>query len=120
MSWIPRSPGAGSGADGPDPMGHLDPSIDREVRRRWEVRAAEWRAVALAEIVFGGRVVPRLAGGGGVGFRALLELEVPFEDLETHADAEARFLAAARRDELLGGFPMVVLFAPRVRAGALP
>jgi hypothetical protein len=101
-------------------MGHLDPRLEREVRRRWEVRAAEWRAVAIAEAVFGGRVVPRLAGGPGVGFRALLELEVPFDDLDRHRDAEERFLAAAGRDELLADVPMLVLFAPRAREEVAP
>jgi len=76
----------------------------------------EWRAVVLAEAVFGGSVVPRLVSGQpGRGFRAILELEVPFDDLDRHGAAEAAFLEAARRDELLGGIPLVVLFAPRPR-----
>ena len=117
MSLFPWVPAGGEGGDGLEPTSHLDPRLDREVRRRWEVRAAEWRAVFLAELVFDGPVVPRLAGGSGMGFRALLELEVPFDDLEAHREAEARFLAAAGRDPLLGDFPMVVLFAPRPREG---
>ena len=117
MSLFPWVPAGGEGGDGFEPTSHLDPRLDREVRRRWEVRAAEWRAVSLAELVFDGPVVPRLAGGAGMGFRALLELEVPFDDLDAHRQAEARFLAAAGRDPLLGDFPMVVLFAPRPREG---
>ena len=108
--------GAGFGSVDPDPTEYLDPSVRREARRRWEVRAVEWRAVALAEAVFGGSVVPRLVGPHpGRGFRAILELEVPFDDLHRHVAAEAAFLAAARRDELLGATPLVVLFAPRAR-----
>lgn len=100
----------------PDPMEYLDPSIRREAIRRWELRALEWRAVALAEAVFGGRVAPRVVGSHAAeGLRAILELEVPFDDLERHRASEAAFLAAAGRDEVLGTFPMVVLFAPRVR-----
>jgi hypothetical protein len=101
-------------------MEYVDPSARREAGQRWEVRAVEWRAVLLAETLFGGRVVPRvLSGHPGRGFRAMLELEVPFDDLERHSAAEAAFLAAAGRDELLGGFPLVVLFAPRPRGVAV-
>lgn len=102
-----------------DRMEVLDPSLRRDEVSRWELRALEWRAVALAEIVFGGRVAPRLSGGAATrGLHAILELEVPFDDLERHREAEATFLAAARRDELLGTRPMVVLFAPREREAA--
>ncbi len=104
---------------GPDATEHVDPTLLQEMERRWAVRAAQWRATALAEWAFDGRVVPRLAAGpGGGGFRALLELEVPFDDLEAHREGEARFLAAARRDELLARMPLVVLFAPRPRVEA--
>lgn len=87
-----------------------------EVLRRWTTRALQWRAVALAEIVFGGPVETRLRGGAAMGFHGLLELEVPFDDLERHREREARFLASARHDDVLGGMPVVVTFTPRVAA----
>lgn len=113
-------PGGGGGAfpgdgDGPDPMGYLDPSLRREAIQRWELRALQWRAAALAETCFDGRVTPRLLAGGGFGpLRGMLELEVPFASLEDHREAEARFLAEARRDEVLGPRAMVFVFRPAV------
>lgn len=104
----PRGGGEGEGLE------HVEPERRRDVERRWQVRAAQWRATALAEWAFGGRVVPRLAGRSeSAGFRALLELEVPFDDLDDHRESEERFLAAARRDEHLSRMPMVVVFTPR-------
>lgn len=111
---FPASPPAGR--RDPDATEHLEPELRRDVVRRWEVRAAQWRATALAEWAFEGAVVPRLAGRReAAGFRALLELEVPFDDLESHREAERRFLAAAGRDAVLSRMPMVVMFAPSPR-----
>lgn len=99
-----------------DPVELHLPSDRAEVLRRWEVRAAQWRAMALAELAFGGPVEVRLLGAGqAAGFRGLLELVVPFEDLQTHRGAEQRFLAFARVDEILGRLPFVVTFTPRER-----
>lgn len=102
------------GRDDAERLEHVEPEQRRDVERRWAVRAAQWRATALAEWAFEGRVVPRLAGRSeSAGFRALLELEVPFDDLDRHRRAEDRFLAAARRDDHLAAMPMVVVFTPR-------
>jgi hypothetical protein len=106
----------------PDPRGEHTPvelhvpGGRAEQTRRWEARAAQWRAVELAEAVFGGPVEARLTGGGAAGFRGLLELGVPFEDLARHRRAEHCFLAAARQDEVLGRLPLVVVLTPRVGA----
>jgi hypothetical protein len=112
--FLPSRPGPAPG-DG-DPIELHLPSDRAESLRRWELRAAEWRAVVIAEAAFGGPVEPRLLGAGSAaGFRGLVELRVPFEDLGSHREAEDRFLAWARRDELLGRLPLIVVFTPRVR-----
>ncbi len=101
--------------DDADPMGYLDPSMRQEAQERWVLRAMQWRAVEMAEAVFGGTVVPRLVQSrGALGLRAILELEVPFSDVERHRLAEEVFVAACGRDQLLSTSPMVVLFAPRL------
>lgn len=101
-----------------DGDGHrtVDPFLEREeARRRWPTRAAAWRAVELAEIVFGGEVRARLGGASATGvFRGLLHLEVPFDGLEGHAERERVFVACAGRDEVLAAVPLVFVFAPRV------
>lgn len=85
-----------------------------EQRRRWAVRAAHWRAHALAEEVFGGRVETRLQGlRTDEGFRGLLLLDVDFRDLAEHREAESRFLAAAGGDPLLSTVPLVYVVGPR-------
>ncbi len=92
----------------------VEPEQRRDVARRWALRAAQWRATALAEWAFEGRVRPQLIGRGeAAGFRGLLELEVPFRDLARHREAEARFLAAAGHDEHLARTPLVIVFTPR-------
>lgn len=103
-----------SPADGEE-QGFVDPFLEREeARRRWPARAAAWRAVELAEIVFGGEVAARLGGASATGaFRGLLHLEVPFDDLERHADRERVFAACAARDEVLAQVPLIFVFAPR-------
>ncbi len=58
-------------------------------------------------------MVPRLRNARTmVGFRALVELEVPFTEMEAHREAELRFLQAAHRDELLSRVPLVFVFTP--------
>ncbi len=90
-----------------------DHTFEERREHRVEAGAARWRAGALAEAVFGGRVVPRLRSARtAAGFRALLELEVPFRDLDEHRDAEDRFLQAASGDEVLGSIPVVFVFTP--------
>ncbi len=111
MTLVPRRP-----AD-PDPgRDHatlVDEHIEVSREHRAEASAARWRAGALAEAIFGGRVVPRLRNARSMaGFRALVELEVPFTELDAHREAEARFIQAAHRDELLGRVPLVFVFTP--------
>lgn len=111
MSLFPARPAD----DVPDrPHGVLeDRTLEERREHRIEAGAARWRAGALAEAIFGGRVVPRLRSSrSAAGFRAMVELEVPFQDLSTHRDAEERFLRAAHRDDVLGGIPVVFVFTP--------
>ena len=90
-----------------------DQTLEERREHRLEAGAARWRAGALAEAIFGGRVVPRLRSARtAAGFRALVELEVPFRDLGQHRDAEDRFLRAAYGDEVLGAIPVVFVFTP--------
>jgi hypothetical protein len=82
-------------------------------QRRWEVRAAHWRAHALAQEIFRGEVRTHLMGMRTAGkFRGLLRMEVPFRDLEGHREAEARFLAAAGGDPLLEAVPLLFVVGP--------
>jgi hypothetical protein len=108
-------PGRAMGDPGrlPD-AAQLERDLTREERRsRWAVRAAQWRARELAEIVFGGVTRSSLIGmrlGGAA--RGLLQLDVPFEDLDTHRAREARFLAAAGADPVLSQVPLVYVIGP--------
>lgn len=76
------------------------------------IRAAQWRAMALAQAVFGAGASVELSGGAMEGrFRALLHVEVPFEDLSLHVEREARFSAAAGLDPLLTQVPFIYVFS---------
>lgn len=103
-----------------DPVEFVEPGARDRALARWELRALQWRAAEIAEAVFGGPVGARALGGAGQGLRGMLELEVPFDDLEGHRAAEARFLAWATRDELLAGAPLVVVFTPVPTPAARP
>jgi hypothetical protein len=82
--------------------------------QRWEVRAAQWRARELAEAVFGGNVRMSLLNLRHRGaLRGLLRLDVPFEDLDSHLDREASFMAAVRMDPLLTRVPLLYVIGPR-------
>ena len=88
---------------------------DEERRLRWAVRAAYWKAHALAREVFSGEVETRLVGMRTRGeLHGILQVDVPFRDLETHREAEARFLAAAGSDPLLASVPLLYAVGPRV------
>ncbi len=102
------------GGDGPEGMEHLDPILDRRVERRpWEIRAAQWQAWALAEAAFGRGVRVTLTGGtGAMGFRGILTLSVPFQELAEHRRRESLFLAWAGRDPALVRVPLVFVFEP--------
>lgn len=99
----------------PEKREHVDHVLDvEERRRRWEVRAAHWRAQALAEEVFQAPVESSLTGLRTSGeLRGLLRLEVPFRELDDHREAEARFLAAAGGDPLLSTVPLLYVVGPR-------
>ena len=100
-AFLPERPG-GWGEEHP-----WAPLVERRLTR--EERRS--RGVELAESVFGavarGVIVSiRLEGPA----RGLLELDVPFRDLETHQELEARFLAAATADPVLSQVPLVYVF----------
>lgn len=82
-----------------------------ELRARWAVRAAQWRARELAEEVFGevGESSLRAPRANGPA-RGLLVLRVPFRDLDSHREREARFMAAAVADPVLSQVPLVYVF----------
>ncbi|MEQ8331188.1 MAG: hypothetical protein RH859_12080 [Longimicrobiales bacterium] len=112
MSLIPEGP------RGLDPDRDHPAFLDRrrsvdEVRRAWAVRAAQWQAVALAEEIFDGPVTFSTLGLRASGpMRGLIELRVPFDDLESHVEREARFLASAARDPVLSQVPLVYVLGP--------
>jgi hypothetical protein len=113
-AFLPRI-SDGSGPEPDHPQLRQRPLSRAEVRGRWEVRAAQWRARELAESVFGdvgdmGLIGIRTSGP----LRGLLRLCVPFEDLATHRDREARFLAAVHADPLLAAVPLVYVVGPHV------
>jgi hypothetical protein len=113
-SLIPMRPGGGGDrSDRPAP--HLLQGVRSEAERlgRWEVRAAQWRALELARSVFGAE-----ARGGMIGLRhhgplrGLMLLDVPFDGIERHRALEARFLAMAASDPLLCRVPLVYVVGP--------
>jgi len=86
-----------------------------ERRARWEVRAAQWRARELAELVFGRVGDSSLMSLRPRGpLRGLLRLTVPFDDLEAFRDREAHFLAAVETDPVLARVRLVYVIAPDV------
>lgn len=81
--------------------------------RRWEVRAAQWRACELAEATFGTGVAPTLVSLRTSGpLRGLLRLDVPFDSLPSHRAREARFLASVVSDAVLSRIPLVYVLGP--------
>lgn len=102
------------GSDDPEPTGWQDPRLDREeARSRWRVRAAQWRVLELARLIFGEETGMRLSRSGpGHPFRGLLHLEIPFRGLEEHRAREAIFLAWASRDPVVAGAPFIFVFDP--------
>ncbi|MEX2467104.1 MAG: hypothetical protein WD995_09340 [Gemmatimonadota bacterium] len=113
MSAFLPAKGQGLPTD-PDHPQLLERTLDREERRfRWAVRAAQWRARELAEIVFGGVGESTLRSARAEGpARGLLVLRVPFEDLQAHQAREQRFMAAAASDPVLAQIPLVYVFGP--------
>lgn len=113
MSAFLPTKGQGMPID-PDHPRLIERTLDREERRsRWAVRAAQWRARELAEAVFGAVGESSLLGMRVAGpARGVLVLSVPFGDLEHHRRREARFMAAAADDPVLGQVPLVYVFGP--------
>ena len=110
--FFPRMAG-GHGPEPDHPQLHQRPLSRAEMRRRWEVRAAQWRARELAEWVFGGVSDMGLIGMRPDGpMRGLLRLDVPFDDPAAHRDREARFMAAVHADPLLSTVPLVYVIGP--------
>lgn len=110
---IPLPP-EGTGPQGPwitveDPRRRLDVE-----RQRWERRSAQWRAMELAQAVFGEEetLVELASYPSRNGFHGLLHVRVPFDDLESHRAREARFTELVDRDEILSRLPMVFVFDP--------
>jgi hypothetical protein len=101
-------------ADDHEPWIFLDPTLVQvDERERWELRAAQWQARALAEVVFGGEVEARLSGQTLGPFRGLLHLDVPFADLAEHHARERVFMSAAATDPVLARVPLVFVFGAR-------
>ena len=96
-----------------NPVLRQEPYSPSEQRNRWEVRAAQWRARELAQLVFGDVSDMGLSGiRGGGEMRGLLRLDVPFDDLCKHHDREARFMAAVLNDPLLSAVPLLYVIGP--------
>ncbi|MBI4539965.1 MAG: hypothetical protein HY704_10710 [Gemmatimonadetes bacterium] len=91
-----------------------EPRLARETRRaRWELAAARWRALELARLIFGVEARTRLGSAAAAGgFRGLLYLEVPFQDLDAHRARERLFVGHASSDDLLRRVSLVYVFAP--------
>lgn len=110
---LPHPPGGGDdGLDLPQPrlQGVL---TDAERAARWEVRAAQWRAMELAASAFGGEVRGTLLGLRTRGeLRGLLKLDVPFAGLDAHRRREAAFLGMVGADPLMAEVPLVFVVGP--------
>ncbi len=111
-SIIPDSPEHGGWLPDTVRLPDLEPDQERRTRR-WQLRTAQWRALELAEAIFGPEVEAVVAGAAGPGpFRGLLRLRVPFRDLARHRKREAAFNQLAGSDELLSALPLVFVFDP--------
>ena len=96
-----------------NPVLRQEPYSPSEQRKRWEVRAAQWRARELAQLVFGDVSDMGLSGiRGGGEMRGLLRLDAPFDDLCKHHDREARFMVAVLNDPLLSAVPLLYVIGP--------
>ncbi|MEJ2203608.1 MAG: hypothetical protein P8170_05825 [Gemmatimonadota bacterium] len=115
-SLIPLRPDGGDErSDRPDAP--LQERLTEEERLgRIEVRAAQWKAVELARMVFGQEVGVAMVGLRHRGpLRGLLRLDVPFDSLERHREREGMFLSLVGRDPLLTRVPLVYILGPDAR-----
>jgi hypothetical protein len=86
---------------------------EAERAARWEVRAAEWRALELARRAFGPEVRGTLLGMRIRGeLRGLLRLDVPFQGLDIHRRREATFLEMVGGDPLMAQVPLLFVVGP--------
>lgn len=104
------------GGDGPSdlPESRL-PGVPNQAERlaRWEVRAAQWRALDLAEQAFGPGVRTSLLGVRPSGaIRGLVQLQVPFRSLAEHRDREAHFLGMVGVDPVMARVPLLFVVGP--------
>lgn len=114
MDGLLPLPPEGDAGD-PESTSIQDPRYHQERQYvRWEKRSAQWRALILARHVFGEdeTAVDLAAYPSRGGFRGLLHLRVPFDNLEDHQRREAWFGDLAARDEVLSRVPMVFVFDP--------
>lgn len=114
MSVLPplRPWGGGERSDLPEPrlQGVLTES---ERLARWEVRAAQWRALELARAAFGPGVTGTLMGLRPEGaLRGLLRLDVPFRCLDSHREKERAFLGMVGGDPLMTRVPLLFVVGP--------
>lgn len=113
MSLLPKRPGGGDDrSDRPEPH-FLGVLTEAERIGRWEVRAAQWRALQLARHAFGSEATASMIGLRHHGaMRGLMKLDVPFEDLDEHRRREAHFLGLVHADPLLARVPLVYVVGP--------
>lgn len=112
-SLLPLHPAGGDeGSDLPEPR-LQDVLSEAERAARWEVRAAQWRALELARAAFGAEVRGTLLGMRTRGeLRGLLKLDVPFQGLEAHRKREAAFLGMVGTDPLMAQVPLLFVVGP--------
>ena len=109
---IPHSPDRGGWLPDTVRLPDTEPEEERRIRR-WQLRTAQWRALELAEAIFGPGAEAQLDGASGPGpFRGLLRLHVPFRDLDRHRKREDAFTRMAGSDEILRTLPLVFVFDP--------
>ena len=112
---LPQTPwGGDERSDLPEPR--LQGVLSREEQvGRWEVRAAQWRAMELAHAVFGEGARGTLLGIRHVGgLRGLFKLDVPFHSLDAHREKERAFLGMVDADPLMRRVPLVFVFGADV------
>lgn len=113
MSAFLPARSAGASPETDHPVLRQRPLTPAEARSRWEIRAAQWRAVELAELIFGSVTDVGMSGFRSDGpIRGLLRLAVPVGELSAHQARQARFLAAADADPVLSRVPFVYVIGP--------
>ena len=122
-AWVPTQP-ALNPVEGPE-LEHVVPEMAiEEVRARWTVRSAQYRAWVLARDVFGDSVSVRLQGAsiaagrsGAYPFRGLVYVDVPFHSAQRHQERERAFVKRTQSDPVLSEVSLVYVFSPRATPG---